>query len=49
MKKRMKNKNEFRYNFTEKHKSYIFAEIGDEYRSLGLTHREKTFQRSKVK
>ncbi len=41
--KKLIPKNEFRYNFTEQHKSYVFGEIGDEYRSVGLTHRDTTF------
>ncbi len=41
--KKLVPKNEFRYNYTHKHKSYVFGEINGEYRSVGLTHKEYTF------
>ena len=42
-KKKFLPKNEFRYNFAEGHKSYVFGEIDGEYRSVGITHKETTF------
>ena len=48
-KKKVVPKNEFRYNFTEKHKTYIFAEVGDKYKSLGITHKSETFGRKNMK
>ncbi len=42
-------KSEFRYNFTEKHKTYIFAEVGNKYKSLGITHKSETFGRKNMK
>ena len=47
-KKKLKTKNEFRYNFTEGHKSYVFAETNTEYKSVGLTHQEYTFGRKNM-
>lgn len=47
-KKKFIPRNEFRYNFTENHKSYVFGEIGNEYRSVGITHKETTFGKSNM-
>ena len=43
MRKHRKSKNEFRYNFTEKHKTYVFEEENGKYKSVGITHNSKTF------
>lgn len=42
-KKKLIPKNEFRYNFAEGHKAYVFGEINGEYRSVGITHKSHTF------
>lgn len=36
-------RNEFRYNNQTKHPNYIFEESNGKYRSLGVTHQERTF------
>lgn len=36
-------KNEFRYNYSKKHKHYIFGEVGNKFKSVGLTHDDTTF------
>lgn len=36
-------RNEFRYNFDNEHKQYVFEEIKGKYNSLGLTHEAETF------
>ncbi len=36
-------KDEFRYNFSQKHKNYVFAEVGNKFKSVGLTHDDTTF------
>lgn len=41
-------KNEFRYNYDTKHPNYIFLETGNKYRSFGITHKDKTFNKSNM-
>lgn len=41
-------KNEFRYNSAKGHKQYVFGQAGDKYKSLGLTHEQKTFGRKNM-
>lgn len=41
--KNFKRRNEFRYNYSQKHKNYVFGERGNKYLSLGITHEEYTF------
>lgn len=36
-------RNEFRYNIDEQHMNFLFWADDNDYRSLGLTHEEKTF------
>ncbi len=39
-------KNEFRFNFAEKHKNYVFAETKDgKYIGVGITHESTTFSK----
>ena len=42
-KKKMKPKNEFRFNHKTGHMNYVFWENEDEYRSVGLTSKSETF------
>ena len=48
MARKIKNKNEFRYNNTTKHPNYIFEEFGNKYHSVGITHKDKTFGRNNM-
>lgn len=41
-KKRFVSRNEFRYNFSQKHKNYVFGESENVYHSVGITHKEYT-------
>lgn len=41
-------KNEFRYNYNTKHPAYIFLEDNNKYKSLGLTHKAKTFNKDNM-
>ena len=43
-----KSKNEFRYNYSTKHKNYVFEESGNKYHSVGLTHDSATFGRNNM-
>lgn len=43
IKKKRKPKAEFRFNYDNKHKQFVFEQEGNQYRSVGLTHEEKTF------
>lgn len=36
-------KNEFRFNFTAKHNTYVFADDGKKYKAVGITHNDHTF------
>ena len=47
-KKKLKPKNEFRYNHDTKHVNYIFGETEDEFKSVGLTTHEETFGRKNM-
>lgn len=47
MKKRIV-KNEFRYNYNEKHTNYIFEEENNVYHAIGLTHHAKTFHKKNM-
>lgn len=42
-------RNEFRYNFTHKHKTYVFGETDNNYQSVGITHSPKTFKKNNMK
>lgn len=42
------SKNEFRYNYDTKHPTYIFLESNGKYRSFGLTHQDKTFNKKNM-
>lgn len=44
-KKTFRPRNEFRYNFSKKHKNYVFGENEDKFYSLGITHEAYTFGR----
>ena len=46
--RKMKPKNEFRYNHQAGHMNYVFAEKGDEYRSVGLTTEDMTFGKTNM-
>ena len=45
MKKNIRTKNEFRFNFNEKHTNYVFEEENNKYHSVGITHKSKTFNK----
>ena len=47
-KKVFKVKNEFRYNTKSKHKEFIFGEVGEKYKAVGITHSPKTFGRKNM-
>lgn len=38
-------KDEFRFNHVAKHTNYIFGETAEQYKAVGLTHRDTTFGR----
>ena len=38
-------RDEFRFNFDNGHKQYVFEELNGKYNSLGLTHEAKTFKK----
>ena len=46
--KKYKPKNEFRYNYDSKHPNYIFGESKNKYKSLGITHKETTFNKKNM-
>ncbi|MBQ2740735.1 MAG: hypothetical protein IJF39_03840 [Clostridia bacterium] len=47
-KKEFKPKNEFRYNTKSKHKEFIFGEVGEKYKAVGITHSPKTFEKKNM-
>ena len=47
-KKKMRPKNEFRFNHDTGHMTHVFLENDSEYRAVGLTTKEKTFGRSNM-
>ena len=47
-KKKLKPKNEFRFNHKTGHANYIFGETENEYRSVGLTSKKETFGRKNM-
>ena len=48
MTRKYKSKNEFRYNFDSRHPNYIFGESRNKYKSLGITHKDKTFNQKNM-
>ena len=42
------SKNEFRYNYDTKHPSYVFMEDENKYKAFGLTHKNKTFNKTNM-
>lgn len=47
-KKTFKTRNEFRYNYSQNHKNYVFGEVGNKYKSLGITHEKSTFNKKNM-
>lgn len=43
MPKKIKNKNEFRFNRKISHNTYVFGDDGKNYKAVGITHSDKTF------
>ena len=41
-------RDEFRFNFDNGHKQYVFEELNGKYNSLGLTHEAKTFEKKNM-
>lgn len=41
-------KDEFRYNYNQGHKNYVFGEVGNKFKSIGLTHDDTTFGRKNM-
>lgn len=41
--KTFKPRNEFRYNYSQNHKNFVFGERGNKFQSVGITHEEYTF------
>lgn len=47
-KKKLKPKNEFRFNHAAGHMNYVFGETESEYKSVGLTTKKETFGRKNM-
>ena len=47
-KQKRKARNEFRFNHDTKHMNYVYEEVGDEYKSIGLTTKGETFGRKNM-
>lgn len=43
------SRNEFRYNKNTKHYNYVFEEDGNKFHSIGLTHKNYTYDNKKRK
>lgn len=42
-KKKIKPRNEFRYNYATGHPNYIYGETDKRYKGVGITHESETF------
>lgn len=47
-KQKRKARNEFRFNHDTNHMNYVYEEVGDEYKSIGLTTKDETFGRKNM-
>lgn len=48
MARKIKSKNEFRYNRKISHNTYVFGDDGKNYKAVGITHSNKTFGRNNM-
>lgn len=47
-KKKRIAKNEFRYNANQHHMTYVFEDDGKKYSSVGITSKDKTFEKKNM-